>query len=166
MSKGSKRRPGDNNAFGKTHERIFGKRTAKSFQKGRRFRNGVVQRVHDNENMDISLSSGCLPSQVAQNNADYGHLGVRWDKHGNCKAKDSKALQAYMEASGRFLKNDIKGGPGASRRRLEKDGLIDEQFLAWEKPPEPKPKRPKTGMSEDEAHRILYRVGKKQRLTG
>ncbi len=166
MSKGSNRRPETPGDYGKGHERIFGKRTAKSFQKGDRYSNGVkVERRNDSKDFE-QITFSCLPHQVAWHRKEYGHLGAKWRKDGTCIVKDVAAQRRMFQAHGMYLKNDTQGGPGSARRHLEKEGKMDEKFMKMAYPEPPKRQKPNTGMSEDDARRILERAKHGQRLTG
>ncbi len=99
MGKGSKRRPGRN--FEAAYIRIFGVKTPKQFQTGKRYRIGVAgsRTVMDNGNMEYG-AYGCHPNQVEEFNMKYGHTGMKWQRNGKPIAKDMATVKRYRKAYG------------------------------------------------------------------
>ena len=162
MGKTSKRRPeGKSGDFGKGYDRIFGKKTFRDFQKGRRTHIDAQGRKHDNENFE-SFALSCHPSQVAEHNKLYGHLGAKWRKDGTLVFKNIKAQEDTFREHRMFLKDSQAGGPGSATKHLIKTGKMTEEDA---QPPAPPPPR-KTDISHEDARKILGRFKAGQRLTG
>jgi len=165
MSKGSNRRPGKDDIYASNHERIFGKRGFRDFQKGRRIHLGDERgRKHDNENFE-SWAMSCDPSQVADHNKRLGHLAT-WRKDGTCFIHNCKTQRELFKIEGKFLKNDTAGGKGSAKKYLEKTGQLTEVDVERERRTVPKPMPRKGEMSMDDAEKIIGRFKAGKKLTG
>lgn len=123
--KGDTPRAVDKAKYDANYERVYGKREPQDFQKGGRYHIGPAEKGRTADNINFELrAEGCLPEQVDEMNKEHGHTGVRWTRDGRCIASNTTAQLDYMNATGKHLRNDIKGGPGTARRYLEKTGKL------------------------------------------
>ncbi len=167
MSEINEKQKPTNDNYRKGYDRIFGKKSAKDFQKGNRIHIDAQGRKHDNENFE-SFAMMCRADQIDQNNRDYGHLGAKWvlkDGMGACIIKNCAAQRKLFEAHNMILKNDTQGGPGSARKHLIKTGKATAQDFEEPKRPPPPPRR-KGDMSREDATTIIERAKRGMKLTG